>query len=227
MGDPSDLLYVPASAATVPIDWTRIPEASKKYLLDYWSYDWETKEHRPLPGTVGELAKMFDENKFFGYYRPELCTLLMDISEFGLRAAPGPGMEAGPRFYMTYLEEVWFLLFAPGTRNCISGYSEKVDRRTYNGDDEDEEPIFDDEEDERLKAEKLALAQKFDIKLEQEVKRGADIMVDVFKNLAGWDVTAMESDLQSSQFATAIMTLPGVHPAKQALLKNVWSSFRH
>jgi len=135
-------------------------------------------------------------------------------------------MEAGPRFYMTYLEEVWFLLFAPGTRNCISGYSEKVDWKTYDGDDEDEEPIFDDEEDERVKAEKLAIAQKFDIKLEQEVKRGADIMVEVSKKLAGWDATTMGSDLQFSQYATAMMTLPGVHPAKQALAQNVWSSIR-
>jgi hypothetical protein len=224
MGDPSDLLYVPASVVVIPIDWTRVPEASKKYLLDGWAYDWETKVHRPLPATVGELAKMFDEKKFFGYYRPELCTLLMDISEFGLQPAPGPGMEAGPRFYMTYLEEVWFLLFAPGTRDCISGYSEKVDRRIYDGDDEDEEPVFDDDEDERVKAEKLAMAQKFDVKLERQVKRGANIMVDVSHKLAGWDATTMQGDLQFSQYATAIMTLPHGHPERQALMKNVMSS---
>ncbi|KIM71106.1 hypothetical protein PILCRDRAFT_830541 [Piloderma croceum F 1598] len=109
----------------------------------------------------------------------------MDISEFGLQAAPGPGMEAGPQFYVTYLEEVWFLLFAPGTLDCISGYCEKVDRRAYDGDDEDEEPLFDNDEDERLKVEKLAMAQKFDIKLEREVKRRAGIMVDVSHKLAG------------------------------------------
>jgi hypothetical protein len=226
MGDPSDLIYIPASSAAVPIDWTRVPETSKKYLLDHYGYNWETDEHRPLPATVGELAKMFDETKFFGYYRPELCTLLMDISEFGLQAPPGPGMDAGPRFYMTYLEEVWYLLFTPGDRECFSGYSEKVNRREYDGDDEDEEPVFDDEEDERLKAEKLDMAQKFDIKLAREVKRGAGIMVHVSHKLAGWNSTTMESDLQFSQYATAIMTLPRVHPAQRALMENVMSSFR-
>jgi len=41
------------------------------------------------------------------------------------------------------------------------------------------------DEDERLKVEKLAMAQKFDIKLEREVKRRAGIMVDVSHKLAG------------------------------------------
>ncbi|KIM81410.1 hypothetical protein PILCRDRAFT_821495, partial [Piloderma croceum F 1598] len=44
---------------------------------------------------------------FFGYFRPNLCTLLMDISEFGLQAAPGPQIRAVPPFYMKYLEQVW------------------------------------------------------------------------------------------------------------------------
>jgi hypothetical protein len=221
----SDLLYVPTSAAAVSIDWTRVPEASKKYFLDVgWAYDWETNMHRPLPATVGELAKMFDQKKFFAYYQPELCTLLMDISEFGLQVAPGTGMEAGPRFYMTFLNEVWYLLFMPGIRDCISGYSEKVVRRTYDGDDEDEEPIFDDAEDERVEAEKMAMAQKFDIKLEHEVKRGADIIVPVSHKLAGWDATMMQSDLEYSKYATAILTLPREHPERVALTKNATRS---
>jgi hypothetical protein len=225
MGDPSNILYVPASSATVPIDWTRVPEASKKALLEGYGYNWEGVQ-MPLPATIGDLAKMFDEKKFFGYYRPELCTLLMDISEFGLQTAPGPGKQPGPRFYMTYIEEVWFLLFAPGTRDCISGYSEKVEWKTYDGDDPDEEGFFDDDEMERVQAEKLAMAQKFDVKLEREVKRGADVMVDITHKLAGWDATMMQGDLQFSQYASAILTLPRSHPANQGLMQSVMSSIR-
>ncbi|KIM78138.1 hypothetical protein PILCRDRAFT_824608 [Piloderma croceum F 1598] len=84
--------------------------------------------------------------------------------------------------------------------------------------------FFDDDEDERLKAEKLAMAQKFDIKLEREVKRGAGIMVDVSHKLARWDATSMQSDKEFSQYATAIMTLPRVYPAQKALMENVMSS---
>ena len=111
----SGLLFIPASASTTPINWTRVPEASKKVLLDRYGYDWENNAVRPLPATVGDLVKMFDEKAFFGDFRPDVCILMMDISEFGLQAAPGPGMVAGPRFYMSYLEQVWFLLFDPGT----------------------------------------------------------------------------------------------------------------
>jgi hypothetical protein len=52
----------------------------------------------------------------------------MDINEFGLQPSPGP---AGPRFYMKYLEQTWYLLFVPGTRDCI------VDHNTL-GEDEKE-----------------------------------------------------------------------------------------
>ena len=77
MGDPSSLRLVPDSSASIPIDWTHIPEASKKWLLG--------NVQGPLPATIGELAKMMDETRFFGYMRSELCTLLMDISELGLK----------------------------------------------------------------------------------------------------------------------------------------------
>jgi hypothetical protein len=149
MGDPSSLRLVPASSASTPIDWTCIPEASKKLLLDGWGYDWENEVERPLPATVGDLAKMFDESKFFGYMRPDLCTLLMDISAFGLKAqvldSDGP-----PRFYMKYLEQVWFILFMPWKRDGISGFSPDVS---------------DHEEDQRMIAEEIELAQNFDLKL--------------------------------------------------------------
>ncbi|KIL64211.1 hypothetical protein M378DRAFT_60717, partial [Amanita muscaria Koide BX008] len=128
MGDPSSLRLVPASESAIPIDWTRVPEATKKYLIEQYGYDFEKGENKPLPATIGDLAKLFDECKFFGYLTSGLLTALMDISEFGLKSTPqtGPFAQAGPRFYMKYLEQVWFLLFAPGTRECILGYSDNI-----------------------------------------------------------------------------------------------------
>ena len=76
-----------------------------------------TLEEGTLPPTIGDLAKLFDETKFFGYMDEELCTLLMDVSEFGLSGATGPP----PRFYMKQLKQVQFVLFSPGNRGCISG----------------------------------------------------------------------------------------------------------
>jgi hypothetical protein len=66
---------------STPIDWTLVPEASEKILLDGWGYDWDNEVQRPLPATVGDLVKMFDESKFFGYFRSTLLTLLMDITD--------------------------------------------------------------------------------------------------------------------------------------------------
>jgi hypothetical protein len=57
--------------------------------------DWVTKIDRPLPATIGDLAKMFVESKLFGYMRPQLCTFLMDISEFGLNVQAS---DVPPRF---------------------------------------------------------------------------------------------------------------------------------
>jgi len=84
MGNPSSLRLVPASSATVPIDWSKVPEASKEFFLQGWGTDWETEKQLPLPATIGELAKMLDESKFFGYMEPQCSTLILDISEFGL-----------------------------------------------------------------------------------------------------------------------------------------------
>jgi hypothetical protein len=89
--------------------------------------------------TVGDLAaNVLYDSKFFGYFGYSRCTLLMDISEFGLQTAAGPGMQFGPRFYMKYLEQVWFILFMPGKRDCISGYSHDIIERYDNKYDHDE-----------------------------------------------------------------------------------------
>ncbi|KIL64214.1 hypothetical protein M378DRAFT_63700, partial [Amanita muscaria Koide BX008] len=139
MGDPSSLRFVPASQSATPIDWTRVPEATKKYLIGQYGYDWETRNDKPLPATIADLAKLFDETKFFGYFKSSLLVALMDISEFGLQPTPstlgGSIAQVGPRFYMKYTEQVWFLLFAPGTRECVVGYSDDL-VRNY---DEDED----------------------------------------------------------------------------------------
>jgi hypothetical protein len=125
MGAPTSLRFVSASGSTTPINWARVPEASKKFLVD--SYDWKRDEDEPLPETVADLAELFDETKFFGYFEPNILTALMDISEFGLQAAAPtiPSIvQLGPRFYMFYHDELWFFLFESGTRDCISGYSD-------------------------------------------------------------------------------------------------------
>jgi hypothetical protein len=216
MGDPSSLRLVPASSASTPIDWTRIPEASKKFLLDGWGYDWENDEQRSLPATVGDLAKMFDESKFFGYMRPDLCTLLMDISEFGLEVQ---ALGVPPRFYMKYLEQVWFILFLPGKREGISGYSRDVIRK-------DSDDISDDEEeDQRMIAKETELAQKFDLKLTREFSPAGADLVDVTNKLCGWDASMLSGDLVTAQYMTAIQTLPISHPAYRAMMQNVMSSF--
>ena len=74
---------------------------------------------KPLPVTIADLAKAFNESKFFGYFDSDLLTTLMEISEFGLKATTlSPTSQSiaqvGPHFYMEYLGQVWFLLFEPG-----------------------------------------------------------------------------------------------------------------
>ncbi|KIM38254.1 hypothetical protein M413DRAFT_37403, partial [Hebeloma cylindrosporum] len=131
MGDPSYLRLVPAASADVPIDWTKFPEASKKFFLKGWCTSFYTGKIRPFPATIGEFAKMLNESKFFGYMEPQRCTLLLDISEFGLAKPTGvrdhaSGLTVGPHFYMKYLENVWFVLFTPGTRDGIVGFSPDI-----------------------------------------------------------------------------------------------------
>ena len=209
MGDPSFLRLVPASSASIPIDWTHIPEATKKILLDGWGYDWENEVQRPLPVTIGELAKMFDESKFFGYMSPDLCTILMDISELGLKdqASEEPVF---PRFYMKYLEAVWFILFFPGKRDGITGYGPDIDNL-----DADDKVSQD-----------TALAQQFDEKLTQELSQRATatFMVNITKRLCGWDASMLQSNLQIVQLMEALRTLPLDHPAHIGMVRDVMSS---
>ena len=211
MGDPSTLRLVPASSASTPIDWTRIPEDSKKFLLEGWGRNRAGKIDRPLPATIGDLAKMFDERKFFGYMHPKLCTLLMDIG-LGVQESGAP-----PRFYMNYLQQVWFIIFLPGKRDGITGYSRDVTRKVNEDDDFDE-----DEEDRRLVEEETKLAQDFEVRLPRALSTGAAEVVDITSKLCGWDATMLSQSLETAQYLEAIQTLPTRHPAYRAAMQSVF-----
>ncbi|EDR02030.1 uncharacterized protein LACBIDRAFT_332807 [Laccaria bicolor S238N-H82] len=162
MGDPSDLRFVPSSCATTPIDWTKVPEASKKFLLagwTYYSYESDSEGSGSLPATIGDLAKMLDGSKFFGYMTHSISTLLSDISEFGLAehcSTKSIGLPVGPRFYMKFLDQIGFVLFVPGYRDGIIGYSPDI-------------PYTDDWNEDAGIARDKALAEDYDAKLCKEV----------------------------------------------------------
>ena len=227
MGDPSYLRFVPSSCATIPIDWTKVPEASKKLLLEGWGNDYseidaESDESDfegsikklPLPATIDDLAKMFHESKFFGYMTSELCTILLDISEFGL-AKPYPteafGLPVGPRFYMKYLSQIWFVLFVPGSRRGITGYSQEI-------------PDTEDSYEDAGIARDKALAEDYDAKLCEEVSRFGTAGIFAFKKVAGWQGSTLKSSLQFAQMAEAIMELPDDHPAYVGMMRGWWRS---
>ncbi|KIJ94513.1 hypothetical protein K443DRAFT_110298 [Laccaria amethystina LaAM-08-1] len=204
MGDPSNLRFVPSSCASIPIDWTKRGTFKK----------------RPLPATIDDLAKMFHETKFFGYLTSELCTLLLDISEFGLAELPRlteNRLPVGPRFYMKYLSQIWFVLFVPGSRRGITGYSPDLpDRYAEDLDEDAEEDLYD--EDAEIALQK-ALAEDFDVKLCEEVSQGGAGVL-AFKKVAGWQSSTLKSSLQFAQMAEVIMELPTDHPAYVGMMQN-------
>ncbi|KAJ3513476.1 hypothetical protein NLJ89_g2925 [Agrocybe chaxingu] len=222
MGDPSLLRLVPASCATVPIDWAKVPEASRKFFLESWGTDRsdpDTTKTRPLPATIDDLAKMFNESKFFGYMPPQLYTLLLDISEFGLAAEAnarvnGRAPRVGPRFYMKYLCYVWFILFLPGQRDGITGWSAKL------------HVAASEEEDEPEAANDKAVAEEYDPRLCEEVERRGTITARFMKKVAGWDASTLKGSLHEAQLLEATMELPDDHPAYRAMVQNVMSSLR-
>jgi hypothetical protein len=196
---PSFLRFVPKSSAAVPIDWSKIPENSKKYYVEAWApyseSDEDTaSEERSFPQTIGDLAVRFHEAKFFGYLGSELCQLLIDISKFGLKYASEqlkePGLSVGPRFYMKYSSEVWFVLFSEEKEGAI-GCSGKLPL-AYIDEDEDWEAA--EAENDR------EVAETFDKKLEDEVSRWGIIGVLASKRLAGWDAYTLGSSLEEAQF---------------------------
>ena len=222
VGEPSYLRLVPASSATVPIDWSKVPEASKKFLLKGWGTDWATEKKRPLPATIGELAKMLDESKFFGYIEPERCTLVLDISEFGLTqpdtiSGPGQGFPVGPHFYMRYLDQVWFVLFVPGKRDAILGFSPNIPYSDGDGEYDEYEEIARDKQ----------MVEEYEPKLCEEISRWGTLGVVSRKQVAGWESVAMKSSLETAQMYEAVMTLPRDHPAHRAMIDGFMASLRH
>jgi hypothetical protein len=117
---------------------------------------------------------------------------------------------------MTYVDEVWFFLFAPGKRDCIVGSSGRISRTEQHYDN----TIF-----AKWAADETAMAQEFDVKLEQEVSRGMARFVSHTKKLGGWQASTGQSNLEFSEYANAIMALPGSHPAHHALMDSVLGSF--
>ncbi|KAK2465461.1 hypothetical protein APHAL10511_002533 [Amanita phalloides] len=198
MGNPSYLLFVPASVVAIPIDWTRVPEESKGVMNQY-GYNWTKRKYKPLPATVGRLAKMFHETKFFGYLGPDIMTALMDISKFGLQPthpAEHYGSAPGPRFYMKAYNEVWFFLFAPGTTKCYSGH------------------LFSAKGDDELKA----IAEAFDAKIEENALRG--VTPELTAVLGGWTVSTAEDTLKYGRLGEALLDKlfpkPGLGPDRNA-----------
>ena len=112
--------FVPTSSATLPIDWTKIPDASKEYFLHYFCHDWLAGIQKPFPATLGDLAKVFDECKFFGYMGSDFINLLLGLK---IVARAALWLSDYPGFYMKYVSSVWFIIFTLGVRDSISGHS--------------------------------------------------------------------------------------------------------
>ena len=211
MGNLSYLRFIPAPGSTTKINWTHVPEASKK-AVERYGYDWERDRPTPLPKTVADLVKLFNGKKFIGYFEPDILTALMDISEFGLQAAAPTFRrsieQVGPRFYMNYINEVWFILFAPGKRDCIIGHSDPIISKTESNDE--------------MEANETAIAKEFDVKLMQDVSRGMGKLVKFNKKLCGWQAGTVQSNLEDSQYAESMMALPGSHPAQRAFMEHMF-----
>ena len=235
----SYLRFIPKSSEAVPIDWSKVPEKSKKYVLGCWSpgahrlcevVDEDTASEHVLPQTFGDLVKCFHETKFMSYFGVELVQLLMDISKFGLKPekSEGHSYPVGPRFYMKCNSEVWFLLFAPGEEDGgVCGYSAELpDFKFSDGievDDWDAAVAAEAEKDREV-------AENFDKKLVDEVSRLGNIQVlscvMELKRLAGWEAFTFKSSLEESQNVDALMTLPQDHPVYVEFMKDVFATWK-
>jgi hypothetical protein len=59
---------------TIPIDWTKVPEASKKFLY-HWGNDRpdpDTTKKFPPSLTIEDLVKMLHKTEFFSYISTQL-----------------------------------------------------------------------------------------------------------------------------------------------------------
>ena len=62
MGDWSYLRFVPSSSATIPIDWAKVPEASKKFLLEGYGIDFSETETDTESDSNSEGSTHADSN---------------------------------------------------------------------------------------------------------------------------------------------------------------------
>jgi hypothetical protein len=218
------LRFVPKSSADVPIDWNKVPEKSKQYFRDFWvdtrriTDEDAASEERSLPQTIGGLTEYFHKKKFFSYMKPELCQLLLDIGEFGLKCEESQelGLQVGPRFYMKFGSEMWFLLFAPGDKEGVAlGFS--AGKSPDPGDEVDfEEEAEKDRE----------VAEIFDKKLVDEVSRFGILGIIARERLAGWEAFTMKSQLEEAQLARAMFSLPPDHPYFVEFARSLFTSFK-
>lgn len=68
-----------------------------------------------------------------------------------------------------------------------------------------------------------ALAEDYDPKLCKEVSRIGTAGVEFHKEVAGWQGSTLQSDLEFSQLAKAIMGLPAKHPARVEMIRGIFS----
>ena len=108
---------------------------------------------------------------------------------------------------MKYLSQVWFVLFMPGQRDGIIGWSPDV---PY---DEDEELEI---------AHDKALAEEFDPKLAEEVRRWGTHGIAILNAVTRWESSTLKDSLERTQLSRALLWgLPIGHPVHQTLVKNI------
>ena len=129
MGNVSYLRYVNSSANVVAINWDNVPAKTKTYLEDS-----KTDESHPLPTTVADLAKCFHDTKFIGYLTEEPLQMLLDISYHGCVKSIS---KYRPRIYYEYegFNQINFVEFHPGSRECVLGETRFDFRRSTDEDD--------------------------------------------------------------------------------------------
>ncbi|KIK06041.1 hypothetical protein K443DRAFT_674605 [Laccaria amethystina LaAM-08-1] len=109
---------------------------------------------------------------------------------------------------MKAVNQVCFILFVPGSRDGITGYSPKI---TYTKDEDKDGGIAHDK----------ALAEDYDMKLSEEVRRIRTAGAVARKKVAGWQSSTLKSTLQDEQMYEVILKLPEDHPAYVAMMQGV------
>jgi hypothetical protein len=99
---------------------------------------------------------------------------------------------------MNYLQQVWFIIFLPGKRDGISGYSRDVTRKDY--------------EDEGW-SKKRPIWHEFRLPRAFSTGAAEDVDITGTSKLCGWDATMLSQSLETAQYFAAIQTLPIRHPA--------------